>query len=123
MSQNESTAAGQPEEKTGAGEALGQSMQAYAAELLRECKQVGPDGNERMLIPLAQLYIDVRMVEMKLQALYEEAADLIDSPKVLARLMGKLGAETRRLKSVNDSRPKVAVAQGVLAGVNGRNRG
>ncbi|MHB8817300.1 MAG: hypothetical protein ACYDAE_29110 [Steroidobacteraceae bacterium] len=118
MSQNED----QPTGKIGAGETLGIALVGYSKELLRECTQLDEQGNQRMVIPLAQLLIDVRVLELKLQAFFEEAADLVESPKVMARLLRKLDLETRQLKQRNDSRPKVAVAS-AIRGVNGRNLG
>lgn len=120
MSQNDQ----QPTENTGAGETLGTALQGYAEQLLRECTQLDDQGNQRMAIPLAQLLVDVRVLELKLQALYEEAETevLVDPAKVLDRLLRKLAHETRHLKQVIDARPKLAIA-GAIAGINGRNHG
>lgn len=120
MSQNDQ----QPTEKTGAGELLGKALQAYAEQVLRECTQLDEQGNQRMVIPLAQLLVDVRTLEVKLQCLYEECGkeQLIDPAKLMDRTIRKLEHETRHLKQVIDARPKLAIA-GAIQGINGRSHG
>lgn len=121
MSQNEQP---QPDQvPKSAGEILGEALQAFANQVVREATQLDSEGNQRFMVNLPQLLIDVRTLEVKLQCIFEELGkeQLIDPAKLLDRTVRKFEFEARHLKQVIDARPKVAIAHAV--GINGRNHG
>lgn len=121
MSQNDQpAAAGKP----AINELLQTALNAYGAQVLRECTQLDGSGNQVMAIPFAQLLCDVRVLEVKLKAILDELEreQLLDPAKVCHRVIRELELQTRQLKQVIDARPKVAIAQ-AIGGINGRNHG
>lgn len=104
------------------GEQLQEALDAYGAELLRECTQLDGAGNQIMQVPFAQLLCDVRVLEVKLAVILSELdrEQLVDAKKVTARLIRELELETRRLRQVIAARPKVAIAH---VPINGKSRG
>ncbi|HEX5461909.1 MAG TPA: hypothetical protein VFX20_18235 [Steroidobacteraceae bacterium] len=123
MSQNDQPAPGEQQPPT-LGEQLAKSLQAHAAEILRSCRQVDQHGNEQMMVPIAQLLIDVRTLEVKLQCIFEELGkeQLIDPEKLMHRTIRKFEFEARQLKQANDARPNLAIAQHI-GSINGRGHG
>lgn len=122
MSENEQPAA---VAERPVNEALQEGLNAYGTELLRECTQLDGAGNQIMAIPFAQLLCDVRVLQVKLAVILHELdrEQLVEAKKVTERLIRELALETHRLKQVIAARPKVAIASGVVGGINGRNRG
>jgi hypothetical protein len=106
------------------GEELGHALQAFAQQVMAEAMQLDNEGRQRLVINLPQLLIDVRTIEVKLQALYEELGreQMIDPAAVHKRTVRLLELRTRELRQAIAARPNIAIAQH-LAGVNGRNLG
>lgn len=124
MSQNDQPQQDQAKAAKSAGELLGEALQAFATQVVREATQLDNEGNQRLVVSIPQLLIDVRTLEVKLQCIFEELGheQLVDPAKLMTRTIRKFEFEARQLKQRNDSRPNVAIAQHIT-GVNGRNLG
>lgn len=112
-------------DKTGVKTTTQQALDDFAAQLLKHHEQqIDPTGHTRLVLPLAQMFLDVAVVQMKLEAIFEElgAEQLIDPAKLAARLLQKLERETQQLKAANADKTRLAVAH-AIHGVNGRGNG
>lgn len=121
MSQNDQP----PPKPLSPGEELGQALQAFADQVIAEATHVTGEGAQQLLFNPGQLLIDIRTLEVKLQAIYEELGreQLIEPEKLHKRTVRLLHLRARELKQVVDARPRVAVASSVITGINGRSHG
>ncbi len=115
----------QPPNKAGAGEATQQAIDAWSSEVVRTLEHVDEAGNKRLALPMLQGYLDTRLVQLKLEALFEELDQegYVFADKVMARLLRKLDHERLESKQANDARPTVQTVTGaVAAAINGSGR-
>ena len=115
----------QPPDKRGAGEATQKAIDAWSSEVVKTLEHTDQAGNKRLALPMLQGYLDTRLLQLKLEALFEELdhEGYIFADKVMARLLRKLDAERADAKQANDARPKVQTVTGaVAAAINGSGR-
>lgn len=109
-----------------AGNTIGDAINAWSDEVLKTFAVTNELGQTGIAVPpmvLLQGYMDMRLTQLKLEALFEELdrEHLVDSKKCMERLFAKLEHERKAAKQSNDARPKVTAVQGSVAGaINGK---
>ncbi len=114
-----------PKDKIGAGAATQQAIDAWSSEVVKTLHHVDEAGNQRLAVPMLQAYLDSRLLQLKVEALFEELDQegLVFSERVMARLLRKLDHERQEAKQANDARPTVQTVTGaVAAAINGSGR-
>lgn len=110
------------ESKTGVAETLAKAIEDWSAELFRSIKQRDEHGREATIVPVLQMFMDIELTQLKIEALFEELgrAGFVDSPRVMDRLLRKLEHARKELKQATDARPKLALAAAVAGAINGK---
>ena len=107
------------------GDATQRAIDAWSSEVVRTLQHTDEVGNQKLALPMLQGYLDTRLLQLKVEALFEEldAEQLVESPRVMSRLLRKLDEERQHAKKANDARPKVQTVTGaVAAAINGSGR-
>lgn len=99
-----------------------ESLDAFGTELARSCEVTDPNGVKRLAMPLLQMFVDLQVAQMKLEAVFEELGveHCVDPAKLTVRLLKKIDRETKLLKQANDAKPNIAIANAVNGSLKGR---
>lgn len=112
-------------DKPGTGEATQHAIDAWSSEVIKTLHHTDEAGNQRLAVPMLQAYLDTRLVQLKLEALFEDLdhEGLVLADQVMARFLRKLDHERHEAKQANDARPTVQTITGaVAAAINGSGR-
>lgn len=116
MSENQQTA-------VNAAQATQDAIDAWSRTVAESLTGRDPQGNERIQLPLLQGYLDMRLMQVKLEALFEEldAQGLVEAKLVMGRFLRKLELERKQAQQAIDARPRVTPVQGAIAqAINGK---